>query len=273
MNNIELSNQLERIKIDSSRLFINKEVDCSYCLIKKGRKWIFFFTERGERREEKTFKDEDSACNYALNFIKNMYLETDTKERLKNNPVLIRNCIEAINLLRNNDVIIDDGLLKKEISEIENKYNIVFPPDLREFYSYGLPVSKGFINWRNSDPEYIKTIKERLSWPYEGIIFDIKNNKFWIEEFGEEPTEIDEKIRKFSEYFKKVPKLIPIYGHRYIPIEPYEENNPIISVYQTDIIFYGENLFDYFKIEFGKKNYEVDYNKVKKIRFWSEVVE
>ncbi|WP_025721637.1 hypothetical protein [Paenibacillus sp. 1-18] len=35
-----------------------------------------------------------------------------------------------------------------------------------------------------------------------------------------------------------------------------EAGNPVFSVYQTDIIVYGEGLQDYFKLEFGEKSYE-----------------
>ena len=51
-----------------------------------------------------------------------------------------------------------------------------------------------------------------------------------------------------------VPKLILVNGHRYVPCFPDIMDVPVISLYQTDIIFYGNNLEDYFKREFGVQN-------------------
>jgi hypothetical protein len=50
---------------------------------------------------------------------------------------------------------------------------------------------------------------------------------------------------------KKVPKLIPIYGHRYVPTVNGVDNPSIFSVYQTDVIYYGIDLENYFRIEFN----------------------
>jgi hypothetical protein len=53
-----------------------------------------------------------------------------------------------------------------------------------------------------------------------------------------------------EEKLREYPRLMPIYGHRYIPCLPHEAGNPIFSVYQTDIIFYGFGLANYFQNEF-----------------------
>ncbi len=73
----------------------------------------------------------------------------------------------------------------------------------------------------------------------------------------------------------KVPKLIPIYSHRYIPSSLNEIGNPVYSVHQTDIIYYGKDLWDYFNIEFGNKMHkDIAFNEIKtKIPFWSELCE
>jgi hypothetical protein len=44
--------------------------------------------------------------------------------------------------------------------------------------------------------------------------------------------------------------MIPVYSHRYLPAEPCEAGNPVLSIYQTDIIHYGYDLADYFAREF-----------------------
>jgi hypothetical protein len=73
----------------------------------------------------------------------------------------------------------------------------------------------------------------------------------------------------------KAPTLIPIFSHRYIPAEPHAVGNPVFSVYQTDIIYYGVDLTNYFTNEFSipHRHDLPDYKSVRKIRFWSALVE
>jgi hypothetical protein len=50
-----------------------------------------------------------------------------------------------------------------------------------------------------------------------------------------------------EEDVKKAPRLIPIYGYRMMPDRPHLTGNPVLSVYQTDIIYYGFDLDDYLR--------------------------
>lgn len=89
---------------------------------------------------------------------------------------------------------------------------------------------------------------------------------------GEEPeNEIDIALI-VRERLKSAPKLIPVYGHRYIPMIP-DDNPPIISIHDTDIIYYGQNLEDYFKVEFGgKEQGKIEFKNINPIPFWSDIV-
>lgn len=48
----------------------------------------------------------------------------------------------------------------------------------------------------------------------------------------------------------KQPVLVPVRGHRYLPAAPEPTRAPVLSVYQTDIIYYGADLADYCAYEF-----------------------
>ncbi|WP_204296787.1 hypothetical protein [Actinoplanes campanulatus] len=48
-----------------------------------------------------------------------------------------------------------------------------------------------------------------------------------------------------------MPTLVPVYGHRYLPAGAGGHGHPVLSVYQTDIIYYGVDLLDYLHREFG----------------------
>ncbi len=74
------------------------------------------------------------------------------------------------------------------------------------------------------------------------MAFDIENNGFWLEAWGPKPEVLSDQLRIAKEHYDQAPKLIPIFSHRYIPATPSEIGNPIFSVYQTDIIYYGYDL-------------------------------
>jgi hypothetical protein len=113
-----------------------------------------------------------------------------------------------------------------------------------------------------------------MDWCLEGMLLDVEQNKFWFCKWGAKPANIEQAKAKCEEEYGKAPKLIPIYGHRYIPETPAEAGNPILSVYQTDIIYYGENLASYLMVEFGLKSYdEIDYDNIKRIPFWSDMMD
>src|SRR5215216_2736717 len=82
-------------------------------------------------------------------------------------------------------VSFDAGLTAEEFSAIERDYGFCFPPDLRKFLGYALPVSEGWLDWRR---ECRSEILKRLDWPFEGMCFDIEHNAFWLDSWGEKPA-------------------------------------------------------------------------------------
>ena len=49
-----------------------------------------------------------------------------------------------------------------------------------------------------------------------------------------------------------VPRMVPVYGHRYLPAGRGTYRHPVLSIWQTDIIYYGLDLADYIDCEFGR---------------------
>lgn len=169
-------------------------------------------------------------------------------------------------------ISLDPGLSDSEINTVENTYQFVFPPDIRRLLQFGLPVGDGFVDWRNGTREEIQA---RMEWPFEGICFDIENNSFWLNEWGERPSNFDDRFTISKRYVDCAPTLIPIYSHRYIPDSPNEVGNPIFSVHQTDIFVYGSSLEMYLQSEFGssasRENLSSSVGE-KQIEFWSHLV-
>jgi hypothetical protein len=180
--------------------------------------------------------------------------------------------------LREVGIGFEEGLRPKEVSEIEARYNFSFPPDLREFLATGLPISPNFPNWRTGQmeiPRGLIPIEENLNWPMTGICFDIEKNDFWMPDWGPRPKDADKALQRAREIINEAPKLIPVYGHRFLPTEPMLAGNPVLSVWQADIIYYGTDLVSYLGREFGlnSSKRENGSKSPRRIRFWSDIID
>ncbi len=157
------------------------------------------------------------------------------------------------------------GYSDRELDDIRQRYKVRFPPDLLEIYRKRRSVLP------KDDFDWIKTprsaIERMLAWPLEGMLFDVENNVFWLQEWGERPKQKSAREEIVRDAIMTAPKLIPVHGHRYIPDEPHARGNPVFSVYQTDIIYYGANLADYILHETHKDRGTIP--PFRRIRFWS----
>lgn len=163
----------------------------------------------------------------------------------------------------------DAGLSDAEIAAVERRYRLIFPPDLRLFLQHAVPASSDFPNWRGDT----RAIEERLEWPLEGIVFDIENNVFRMTAWGPRPETAEERRRIAAAAVAAALRLVPIYSHRHVPCEPAAAGNPVLSVYQADIIYYGYDLASYFENEFGFPNPYPEPFEPLAVRFWSEIID
>jgi hypothetical protein len=186
------------------------------------------------------------------------------------------NLAECQERLASIGILFEQGLTDDELATIESEYGFRFPADLRQFLAYVLPVSNGWLDWRNSSKE---EIMQRMSWPLDGMCFDIENNEFWLESWGEKPADLPAAFEIAREQVAKAPTLIPIFSHRYMPDSPSEAGNPVFSVHQTDIIYYGHNLENYLHNEFREafgitsRTFVVSSNDLREIEFWSGLLD
>ena len=158
------------------------------------------------------------------------------------------------------------GLSDEEIASIERKWNIRFPPDYRLFlhllHAVGqekpgtgrsrkrlVPVRKSKIvyNWLLDT----KDLRRMFAWPFDGLAFDLEYDDLWLPDWGERPPTASARRKRLREAISSAPKLIPITGHRYLLAEPLRAGNPVLSVYQADIIIYGADLRRYLLVEFA----------------------
>lgn len=176
-----------------------------------------------------------------------------------------------LDLLREAGVPVGPGLSTAELARVESVVQASLPPDLRSFLGEGLPLGDRYPNWREPDaPE----VRDQLAWPFEGIAFDIEHNAFWLDAWGRRPSRLDDALQIARAQVAAAPRLIPIRGHRYLPAEPFLPGNPVLSVYQTDIIYYGDDLATYLRCEFRRLSYaDAVTESARRIRFWSDLVD
>jgi hypothetical protein len=165
-----------------------------------------------------------------------------------------------------------------EIDSIQRRFKFQFPPDLRMFLQTDLPVKNSkagssFPNWRDDSELGIFRMYDWLDSPLDGICFDIENNRFWRDDWGEFPVNMYEAFSIARRKVAQTPLLIPIFGHRFIPAEPAIMGNPVFSVSQTDIIYYGCDLASYLHHEFGVPLPEWAAKTPRHIEFWSDICE
>lgn len=156
------------------------------------------------------------------------------------------------------------GYTLSDLEAAQERYDLRFPPDLMELLLDRRPVD-GW-DWRSDDAG----IRRALSHPLDGLLFDLEHNDLWWPEWGERPTSAEERAEVLTAIVGTAPRLIPVVAHRYIPETPHEAGNPVFSVMQADVIYYGANLAEYFANEFGGTHH---IGRPRRIPFWSELVE
>ena len=140
------------------------------------------------------------------------------------------------------------GLTPAELAAVEQEFGFSFADDHRAFLAAGLPFGRGWPDWRDGDRDQLR---ERLALPVEGVLFDIAENGFWYEGWGPQPAETAEAVAVARRLLMTVPRLVPVYSHRYLPAGRGTAGHPVLSVMQTDIIGYGADLTAYIRHEFG----------------------
>lgn len=160
------------------------------------------------------------------------------------------------------------GLTPDELTRAQEEAEAVFPEDLVELLTACLPVGPEFPDWRHEPAAAMAQWRARLT---EGVLFDVQTNGVWLEDWGERPMDDREASELVAELIRQAPALIPIYGHRGIPNEPFERGNPVFSVVQTDVVVYGVDLEDYLRHEFGGRRLRPVPETERKIRFWTSL--
>ncbi|MGE3879654.1 MAG: hypothetical protein AB7I19_11370 [Planctomycetota bacterium] len=112
-----------------------------------------------------------------------------------------------------------------------------------------------------------------MDGPKNGILFDVEHNGFWLEDWGVRPDSLVQAKEVAATFIVAAPRLIPVYSHPMLPSKPNRPGNPVFSVHQTDLIYYGFDLEDYLRHEFRLPGRRPWPDSVRPIKFWSQLVE
>lgn len=175
---------------------------------------------------------------------------------------------DCLAVLQEAEVQLIDGLSEHEVTAIEREFGFAFSPDHRALLTAALPTGPGWPNWRDSEPD---AIAEALAWPVQGVLFDARNNAFWPSSWGTRPDKPSLALEVATKRLDKVPRLVPLFGHRYMSAAPAPTLSPVFSVYQTDVIYYGPDLLTYLRHEFLGEPPSKDVQV--RIPFWSDLAE
>lgn len=157
------------------------------------------------------------------------------------------------------------GLTEEELAGAERAFGFEFPDDLRTFLASALPVRDreleddpyratvfGFPDWRNGDPEHLRA---QVEFPVTGVWHEIERGH-WPRAWGQRPSPADRALRTARRRLADVPRLVPVYTHRYLPSGRGTWGHPVLSVQGTDIVCYGADLADYVRREFALDEWE-----------------
>jgi hypothetical protein len=140
----------------------------------------------------------------------------------------------------------EQGLRQSSIDVIEERSGFRFPPDLREFWSVAYPVGKGWHNWRDKPP----SPRSVQDWISHGLVFDVEHNGLWLLDWGEKPTGQEAARKVVATWVSQGPPLLPLYSHRVLVGGSLDAGNPVLSIHQSDWIYYGWDLPSYLAAEF-----------------------
>ena len=177
---------------------------------------------------------------------------------------------QSIQRLRAAGVRLDRGLSDKEVSRLQDKYDFTFGPEHRAFIQSAVPFGESWPDWRGDSDAHLRG---RLDWPVEGVVFDVHKNGFWPASWGDRPVAKADREREARVHLARVPTLVPVYSHRYLASDPKFMPSPVFSVYQTDVIVYGDDLLDYVAHEFRVPPLHRSESERTHVPFWSDLAQ
>lgn len=94
----------------------------------------------------------------------------------------------------------------------------------------------------------------------------------WLRQWGTRPGSTSAAIEIAESALAQVPRLVPIYAHRFLPAGRGTYGGQVLSIWGTDIISYGSNLAEYIMNDFYELNDARHRSTAAPIPFWSDFI-
>lgn len=164
----------------------------------------------------------------------------------------------------------EGGMTAAQIASVEAQLGFRLPEDFAYLLQNIRDEGGVFFPWLKFDR---KNYDEMMEFVWGGIEFDIDANDLWLYRWGERPRDLAEAFAIARRDFATWPKLVPVYGHRFLAVEPCVLGNPVFSIVQTDIVYYGSDLAHYLVNEFLDHDWEAHTQGARHIEIWSDLID
>lgn len=163
------------------------------------------------------------------------------------------------------------GLSDDQVASIEAQLGFPVPDDFAYLFQNLQDPGRVLFPWSEFDKQEYDDL---IRWVQRGVEFDIEHDSLWLERWGEKPRTLSAALDIARKDFETWPKLLPIFGHRFLAAEPCRSGNPVFSIVQTDIIYYGADLAHYLLNEFVDHDHALHTSPdIRRIDVWSDFAE
>jgi len=138
------------------------------------------------------------------------------------------------------------GISRKEIDQLQLLFGFDFPWEYREMLLIFSNIETNLISINPEDKSDIEYARENFFYEYPR---DIEKSRWLINEINENKSEAELVLTEAGFDVSKIVGYIPMYNHRALVVFEDKYLSPVISVMQSDIIMFGNNLREYLKNE------------------------
>ena len=157
------------------------------------------------------------------------------------------------------------GMSQAEIDQAEEIFGAPFPAEYRAFLAI-LNAPNKAAHWFLFDGDELKPAPPRnifTDWSQgladvdrkeadliSGILFDVEKGAIWHDYWGERPNSEADRAAHIRGLVQSAPRLIPLHSHRFLVSGLDLEPTPVLSVMQSDVIYYSDCIEDCLAADF-----------------------
>jgi len=167
------------------------------------------------------------------------------------------------------------GLTNSALADLEQALGTQLPFESGLLLVMGVPDDDRWRRWGDDPAAEFATWNAGL---LDGILFDVEENDVWMDSWGHRPDSEADRAALVGAALATAPPLLPLYGHRAVPIgqalgEEKAESNPVLSISGTDLITYGSDLAAWLHAEFDVPLPMWPETPYRRFEFWSDFIE